>query len=308
MKNSLIKSEILIIKFGGLGDFCLSLNAMYNIKKKFFRDNLTLLTEKKFEKIAAKSNWFNKIICMKRNFFHFFDRLEIKRKIDYKNIDVVFDLQTSERSTGYFEVFKEFGTLWSGLVEDSTLFHSNPKRDLMHTFQRQKEQLSVANIKGYSKPDFNWLFDGKSKRFENFILIVPGGSSRRRNKRIPINIYNSIIDKILKRNFLPILIGGADEFELCSIIKTNFPKSENLCNQLDILELARLSKNAKFIIGNDTGPMHLFSLKNLRMLVFFTKNSDPNLCAPIGDNTEIFEYNGNDSFFTNKVLKIIDKL
>ena len=35
MKNSFIKNEILIIKFGGLGDFCLSLNAMYNIKKNF---------------------------------------------------------------------------------------------------------------------------------------------------------------------------------------------------------------------------------------------------------------------------------
>lgn len=308
MKNSLIKNEILIIKFGGLGDFCLSLNAMYNIKSKFFKDNLTLLTEKKYEIIAHESRWFNKIVSIDRSFFYFLDKLAIKKKIDCDNIDFVFDLQTSKRSTSYFNLFKKNRVQWSGLIKNSNFYHKNSKRDLMHTFDRQKEQLSFANINKYLKPDFSWLFNGKSKEFKKFILIVPGGSLRRKNKRIPINIYNEIIEKILKKNFLPILIGGTDELELCNKIKKTLPKTINLCNKLDILELARLSTDSSLIIGNDTGLMHLFSLNNQKMIVFFTKNSDPKLCAPVGENTKIIKYDEKEKYFVKRIFKIIDYL
>ena len=55
MKN-LSKENILIIKFGGLGDFILSLTAMDSIKKFHADSKILLLTEEPYNTLAKKSN------------------------------------------------------------------------------------------------------------------------------------------------------------------------------------------------------------------------------------------------------------
>ena len=52
------KKKILIIKFGGLGDFILSLSAIESIKKHHKKDDIILVTEKPYKEIALKSNYF----------------------------------------------------------------------------------------------------------------------------------------------------------------------------------------------------------------------------------------------------------
>ena len=51
------EKKILIIKFGGLGDIILSLNAIYSIIKKFKKKKILLLTEKPYELFFQKSKW-----------------------------------------------------------------------------------------------------------------------------------------------------------------------------------------------------------------------------------------------------------
>ena len=100
------EKKILIIKFGGLGDIVLSLNAIYSIKKKF-KNKIFLLTEKPYESFFQKSKWFEKIITIKRSLIYSLDILEIKRKLDVHKIEKVFDLQTSRRSSYYLKIFNE---------------------------------------------------------------------------------------------------------------------------------------------------------------------------------------------------------
>ena len=91
------EDKILIIKFGGLGDVVLSLDAMYSIKNNFKKSKLTLLTEKPYDDILRKSGWFDKIVLIKRSLFYFLDIFQIKKKIDVTSLSKVFDLQTSKR-------------------------------------------------------------------------------------------------------------------------------------------------------------------------------------------------------------------
>ena len=74
------EDKILIIKFGGLGDVVLSLDAMYSIKKNFNKSKLILLTEKPYDDILRKSGWFDKIVLIKRSLFYFLDIFQIKKK------------------------------------------------------------------------------------------------------------------------------------------------------------------------------------------------------------------------------------
>ena len=101
------KKNILIIKFGGLGDFFLSLYAINSIKKFHREDNLILLTEIPYSEIAKKSGWFQKIIIIKRSLFHFQDKIQIKKKLNEINIDIIYDLQTSRRSSSYYSIFEK---------------------------------------------------------------------------------------------------------------------------------------------------------------------------------------------------------
>ena len=65
------RKKILIIKFGGLGDIMLSLNAIYSIRNKFQNSKLILLTEKPYKNFLEKSKWFDDIIVIKRSLFIF---------------------------------------------------------------------------------------------------------------------------------------------------------------------------------------------------------------------------------------------
>ncbi|MBH43576.1 MAG: hypothetical protein CMP25_02170 [Rickettsiales bacterium] len=300
--------KILIIKFGGLGDFILSLSAMYTIKTFYKKSKLVLVTESAYKDIAERSKWFEEIIIIKRSMFYFLDKLKLKKKLNTREFVNVYDLQTSKRSTSYGDLFDGKITKWSGILRDSVYFHLNPKRDTMHTIDRQKEQLKIANIKKFSKFDENWIFDDKFKhnfKKKRFVILVVGGSARRKNKRIPFNVFVEIAKKLFKKNIDSIIVGGNDELELCQEIKKKFPYIINLCGKLDVYKLASLSRDSLCIVGNDTGPMHVCALAKKKLVVFFTKFSNPKLCAPVGSHVTVLNYNNECFQLVKKTLSII---
>ena len=54
----------------------------------------------------------------------------------------------------------------------------------------------------------------------------------------------------------------------------------NLANKTTIQDLCCLARDAQFAIGNDTGPMHIFSLSGCQVMVLFSNDSNPIRCAP----------------------------
>ena len=74
------QKKILIIKFGGLGDVILSLDAIFSIFNHY-KSKIVLLTEEPFDKLLFKSKWFDEIITIKRSLFYFLDILQIKKKL-----------------------------------------------------------------------------------------------------------------------------------------------------------------------------------------------------------------------------------
>ena len=67
MKICSLQKKILIIKFGGLGDVILSLNAIYSIFNHHNKSKLILLTEEPYNKLLVNSNWFEKIFTIKKS-------------------------------------------------------------------------------------------------------------------------------------------------------------------------------------------------------------------------------------------------
>ena len=295
--------KILVIKFGGLGDVILSLSAMYSIFRKFKR-KITLLTEEPFNDLLKKSNWFDDIQTIKRSMFYSYDIFQIKRKLKYEEFSEIFDLQTSRRSSYYLKLFKNSGGQTNGIGKYSTISHQNIKRNFMHTIKRQEDQLSLSNIKFIKNPDLKWLYNQNSKFKEKQIgLIVPGGSGTRMNKRIPLKIFFRITSLFLSNNVTPFLIGGLDDINVCNKIKEKFPESRNLCLKTNFFDIGSLARKSLFAVGNDTGPMHIISRANKKTLILFTKNSNPDLCCPVGEKVESLSFLGDESAFEKTVLE-----
>ena len=55
---------------------------------------------------------------------------------------------------------------------------------------------------------------------------------------------------------------------------------ENLIDKTSIQDLCCLARGASLAIGNDTGPMHVFSMSGCHSLILFSNDSNPARCAP----------------------------
>lgn len=302
------EKKILIIKFGGLGDIILSLNAIYSIRNEFKDHKLILLTEMPYKDFLEKSKWFDDIIVIKRSFFYFNDILQIRKKLNVLSIEKVFDLQTSNRSSFYLKIFYKQNIYTNGIGKFAKAKHDNPNRDEMHTMDRQREQLKLSNVIFKKKINLNWLYPSTKKDNEKIALIVPGGSKKRLYKRIPIEIFATIIKFLITKKIKPILIGSEDDFLVCEKLFKIFPTIKNYCNKTDLLKIAQMSKQATISLGNDTGPMHIIARGDNPTLVFFTEHSNYKLCGQQGKKVSIMRFEKNNLEFSDQVLEKIKKV
>ena len=297
------EEKILIIKFGGLGDIILSLDAIFSIFCHHKNSKIVLLTEQPFDTILTKSGFFEEVLTIRRSLFYFIDIKQIRKKTLFYNFSHVYDLQTSRRTSNYLKHFFKKGSITNGIGKYAKLKHLNSKRNFMHTIDRQKEQVELSNVKFLMMEDYDWLYD-KNIEVPNskFALIVPGGSKSRPYKRIPKFVYEKIIEFLIKNKIKPILVGSVDDKKICSQLSLISKEILNLCTTTSIGQIFFLAKHSFLSVGNDTGPMHIIARANNKTIVFFTKFSNPQLCKPTGRDVEIFQYpeNGDDFFLTVK--------
>ena len=149
--------NILVIKLGALGDFIQAGGAFEVIRAHHNRAIITLLTTQAFADFSAKSPWFDEVWVDKRpKLLDMVSWLNLRARLRSGEFQRVYDLQTSDRSNVYFKLFwPSDAPEWSGTAKGCSYLHSNPDRDLMHTIDRQAEQLVVAGLPYPSNADFS---------------------------------------------------------------------------------------------------------------------------------------------------------
>ena len=285
--------KVLVIKLGALGDFVLALAAMQHIRAAHPTARITLLTIPPFEALARSSGYFDAIETdgrpeRLREWVTLIGRLRSAR------YDRVYDLQTSSKSSLYFQLLRPFAPAWSGIAVGCSLPHKNPRRNVMHTLERQADQLKDAGIwpdaptapGAAPPPDLSWILPKASAHLSDpverpYVLLVPGGSAHRPEKRWPIENFAELAALLRARGFDVVIIGGPQENELARIIQAR-AQALDLTGRTDFAQLAALGAGAALAVGNDTGPIHLIAAAGAPTLVLFSEDSDPALCAPRG--------------------------
>jgi ADP-heptose:LPS heptosyltransferase len=283
--------RILVIKLGALGDFVQALGPAAAIRTHHRDAEITLLTSAALVDLARASPYFDQVWIDERpRELDLAGWLRLRRRLRGGRFDRVYDLQTSSRSSGYFHLMG-IGRRpeWSGIARGASHPHANPRRDSMHTVDRQADQLAMAGIDRVSPPDLSWVTADLS-RFNlppAFMLLVPGGAAHRTEKRWPAAYYARLAAVIAERGVTPFVIGGRDEAAATSEVVRGTPAARDLAGQTNLLEIVALGAAARYAIGNDTGPMHLIVAAGCPATVLYSAASDPALTQPRGSKVTV---------------------
>jgi len=297
--------RILVIKLGALGDFVQAMGPAAAIRAHHPDAEITLLTTAPFAELARAAPYFDHIWIDERPKLVDLGRLwRLRGQMRQARFTRVYDLQTSRRSSAYFcllGVSKR--PEWSGIAWRASHPHANPARDRMHTLDRQAEQLRMAGIDAVSPPDLSWA-KRDIARFdlpEHFLVLVPGGSKHRPEKRWPAGRYAQLANLAAKRGLVPVIVGGADEREVGREIVRICPTARDLTGRTSFGEIVGLGAAAWASVGNDTGPMHLLVAAGSPALVLYSRASDPALTQPRGKSVVVLRRDQLDDLAVDEV-------
>ncbi len=300
---------ILVIKLGALGDFIQALGPFAAIRRHHADSHITLLTAEPFQELAEASPYFDRVMIDARpRAAQVGQWLGLRTLLRSGRFKMVYDLQTSDRSSMYYRLFWPGPRPeWSGIAKGCSHPHANPERDLMHTMERQAEQLKLAGIEETPPPDLSWAWDGDGADVSRFgleppyALVVPGGAAHRPAKRWPYRRYLEVVGRLAEAGIKPVLIGAGKEIEVLEAITGKCPQAASLAGETSLLDIARLAHGAVGAIGNDTGPMHICAVAGCKSVVLFSASSDPKLCAQRGPGVVIIRKDKMDDISVDQV-------
>jgi len=276
--------RILVIKLGALGDFVQAFGPFAAIRVHHPDAEITLLTTRPFAEMAVASPWFDHVwVDDKPRLWQLGKVAALRAKLRGGRFTRVYDLQTSDRSGWYFRLMGG-AVEWSGIAKGCSHPHANPRRDFMHTLDRQAEQLVLAGIEQVPSPDLAWA-ESDLSRFglpRPYALLCPGGAPHRPAKRWPASHFGELAAWLARRGVTPVLLGTDKERAEIDTIIAACPQARSLAGQTGFLDILGLGRQAWLAVGNDTGPMHLAAAAGAPSLVLFSADSNPDLCAPRG--------------------------
>ncbi len=290
--------RILVIKLGALGDFVQATGPFAAIHTHHPDAHVTLLTTAPMAPLAAANPWFDRVcIDTRPGTAHLTGWLRLVRRLRNGRYDRVYDLQTSRRSSLYYHFMRPRLSWrarpleWCGIARGCSHPHLDPARERMHTIVRQAEQLRIAGVNAVPPPSLDWVEADISRLAlpGRYVLMVPGGSAHRRQKRWPAESYAALGRELVRLGVTPVLLGDAPERDVTAKVAAACPQALDLTGMTSLAEIVVLARGAAGALGNDTGPIHLITVAGAPTVVLFSDASDPDLCAPRGANVTIVQ-------------------
>ena len=154
-------SNILIIKHGSLGDIAQASGAIQDIFENHKEDQIYLLTTKQYFELFKKNPYLTDVILDKRlSRFNLIYLFSLMRKIKKLNINKVYDLQNSSRTSFYKKILfpKTNFDRWSSSTTTLPSDQSKEEFDKKPVLDRFNHQLKYSGLttKHTMFPDFTW--------------------------------------------------------------------------------------------------------------------------------------------------------
>ena len=265
--------------------------------------------------MARHAPWFDAVeIDTRPKLWQIGAVLRLRRFLRGGGFTRVYDLQTSDRSGFYFRLMGGAGSgvEWNGIAAGCSHPHANPRRDFLHTQDRQAEQLRCAGITTLPPADLTWMrAEADLSRLslpERFVLLAPGGAPHRPEKRWPAAHYGALACALAAQGETPMVLGTAAEAEEIATICAACPKALSLLGQTTLFDLAALAQRAAGAVGNDTGPLHIIAAAGCPTVALYSHASDPALCAQRGPRVAVLRHQRLDELSVSQALNALTAL
>jgi ADP-heptose:LPS heptosyltransferase len=310
-RNSVQK--ILIICLNGLGDVITTTPLIMSVRKEYPRAKIFMLVKNSFmESVfgASASSIIDK-------FFHFdpgkqslLSIFKIVNELRSEKIDLSFTATDTDFLKGPILTYMMGINYRVGETPNKNSFYNKvigydcpvlANYD-QHRVESNLDLCRSISIKSIVRNTYFAIEETNDKTMRNIIsmefesknhsycLIHPGCNIMESFRRWPLENYLSVARYVSQKYEFPVIfIGGKDEEDLSSEIdKYEDRYIINAINKLNIGVTASLIRSAKFIIGNDSGLMHIAGVVGTPTvsLIGYEK---PIRCAPWGTHNEIVE-------------------
>ena len=263
------KIKYLIIRFSSIGDIVLTTPVVRGLKQQVNNAEIHFVTKLKHESIVRSNPYIDKVHVLNENIHELIDSLEGER------FDYIIDLHQNFRSNRIKNRLKIIAFSFEKLNLQKFLlirFKINrlPEK---HVVDRYLKTVTVFDVENDGKGlDFfipeNEQFDKTKlpKLFEDdFIAFVIAGTYS--TKKLPVSKIIEICNSI---DYPVILLGGTNEMEASRIVHSETGGNVlDLVGKLSLNQSASLVRDARLVLANDTGLMHIAAAFKKKILSFW---------------------------------------
>lgn len=292
--------KILIVNVNWLGDTLFATPFIRAVKEHYPESHVTVFTHSRCKEILEGNPYVDEIIVYdeKGQHRHLLGRFSMVSQLQSKKFDTAFILRRSLSRTMLLFLSKiheriGYNSKKSGFLLTKKI--SLPPKDL----HRVEHFLGIARGAGIKPKSINYEFfipekdDRKGKEIlkntgvktgDDFIAINPGGNWDL--KRWPAENFAKLADEIIDRFNLKVVLTGAEkDIELCQRISGLMKNTPLLlCGKTNLKTLGTVFKKAKWVISNDSGPMHIAVGVKTPVIALFGPTS-PRITGPYGEGT-----------------------
>ncbi|HTN46654.1 MAG TPA: glycosyltransferase family 9 protein [Flavipsychrobacter sp.] len=249
--------KILIIRFSSIGDIVLTTPVIRCLKKQRPDIELHYLTKHSFEPVLVNNPYIDRLHLLKDNL------PEITETLQKENFDQIIDLHHNLRTLKVKRALNKPSYSFNKLNVQKWLLvnlkiNTMPPQSIVERYLATVKHLGVKNDGlglDYFIPKEKEVTtkDLPMSHWAGYVGCVIGGSYT--TKKLPVEKWKELIAQI---QYPILLLGGASDREEGERIAALDPvKIYNSCGKFDLNESASLVKNAKTIVSNDTGLMHV---------------------------------------------------
>jgi len=273
-------NDILIFKFGALGDIVMATPLIKAINNSSPEASCTLVTTSPFASIFK--NWDQLQIETIDN-SSILSNLNFVLNLRKKTYSHLFDLQSNDRS----RIISYLSGIKGSVGNHGFPYKFHPKKrwsGQKHIFQRMCDVLLSGGVivdqktpflpasKVQEKKVLGWINQNLPGN-QPFALLHAGSSTLRPDKRWPY--FKRLAQNIRDRDIEVVWIGSSDDALLNQ--QLSLALGIDSTGVFNVVELAELGRHACFAVTNDSGPMHVLSASGIPVFgLFGPSNKDRN--------------------------------
>ena len=296
--NEIKVRKILLIKFFGIGSIVYCSPAIAALKKKFKNAKIIFLTMSSNKGLYDKNDFLDEIIYLDlKNFSQIArDSLNLVSRLKRENIDLLINFEPLSRYTMMIGLLGRIKYKIGFVLErpSKNIYNApvdyNEGTHIVEKFSNLLKPINLTTslipkkpiISKKAKENLN-NFLKKERIKDEFLCVNINTSDLILERRYPPEKFAKILDSFLDRyNYDIIFIGSKSErnyVQSCIDLMKN--KVHNFAGKTTLPELIHLLSRSKFLLSNDSGPVHIASVLGTPTISIFGPET-PELYGPLG--------------------------